>query len=59
MMEESELFHKFTKVEFMDLETGNSVGNGITSERYFTRNRVMGVVVFRPLYWDPLAIQRA
>jgi hypothetical protein len=44
------------KVKLMDLRTGEEVGYGYVSERYFTRKRVMGVIVLRPLIWDPDAL---
>jgi hypothetical protein len=43
------------KVELVDIEEGKVVGYGYTSECFFTRKRVMGVVILRSLYWDPKA----
>jgi hypothetical protein len=44
-----------TRLSLMDLRTGELVGYGYVSECYFTRKRVMGVVVLSPLMWDPQA----
>lgn len=42
-------------VKLMDIRTGDIVGTGFVAERYFTRGRVMGVLIMRPLMWNPEA----
>lgn len=39
------------KVELMDVRTGEIAAFGYVSEAYFTRKRVMGVLILRPLHW--------
>ena len=44
-----------TKLSLTDIRSGKIVAEGTVTERYFTRRRVMGIIVLRPLYWKESA----
>lgn len=42
-----------SRILLVDIDTGDTAGCGYAREVYFTRKRVMGMVVLNPLRWDP------
>lgn len=40
-----------TKVVLSQVGSGNTVGYGYVAERFFTRKRVMGTIVMKPMVW--------
>jgi hypothetical protein len=41
-----------TEIRLMDIESGELSGRGYVREVYFTRKRVMGMIVMNPLRWN-------